>query len=166
MNYGLPTPIKPSLSLTKEDVRKSVEKLLVNSISKYLLVPDVRYGSRKNQKMESLDTAEKVLQTKKSDLMIDTSSPTLSKAVLKTAVESSKTLSFEKAIKLETKQPSIQPPIARANKNWKRENINDGVYAGGVYTGGVRISDNMRIMNDGFRDNSSVEAMQNQQYLL
>ena len=161
MNYGLPKPFKPSLSLTKDDVRKTVEKLLVNAISKYLSIPDVRYGSRKNEKMESLDTSEKVLQTKTSDLTIDTSSPTISKAVLKTAAESSKKLSFEKNIKEESNNSTIKPAIARANGNWKRQSIDDGVYGGNV-----RISDNMRILNGGLRDNDSINVMQNQQYLL
>ena len=161
MNYGLPKPFKPSLSLTKDDVRKTVEKLLVNAISKYLSIPDVRYGSRKNEKMESLDTSEKVLQTKTSDLTIDTSSPTISKAVLKTAAESSKKLSFEKSIKEESNNLTIKPAIARANGNWKRQSIDDGVYGGNV-----RISDNMRILNGGLRDNDSINVMQNQQYLL
>ena len=161
MNYGLPKPFKPSLSLTKDDVRKTVEKLLVNAISKYLSIPDVRYGSRKNEKMESLDASEKVLQTKTSDLTIDTSSPTISKAVLKTAAESSKKLSFEKNIKEESNNSTIKPAIARANGNWKRQSIDDGVYGGNV-----RISDNMRILNGGLRDNDSINVMQNQQYLL
>jgi hypothetical protein len=164
MNYGLPKPFKPSLSLSKDDVRKIVEKLLVNAISKYLSIPDVRFGSRKNQKMESLDTSEKVLQTKTSDLTIDTSSPIVSKAVLKTAVEASKKLSFAKAIQEETLEPSVQPAISKARL--RRDALSDGVYGGSV-----GMSDNMRILNggfrnDGFRDNGSVEAMQNQQLLL
>jgi hypothetical protein len=164
MNYGLPTPFKPTLSLSKDDVRKSVEKLLVNAINKYLSIPDVRYGSRKNEKMESLDTSEKILQTKTSDLTIDTASPVVSKAVLKTAVESSKKLSFAKAIQEETLEPSVQPAISKARL--RRDALSDGVYGGSV-----RISDNMRILNggfrnDGFRDNGSAEAMQNQQLLL
>jgi hypothetical protein len=161
MNYGLPKPFKPSLSLSKDDVRKIVEKLLVNAISKYLSIPDVRFGSRKNEKMESLDTSEKVLQTKTSDLTIDTSSPTISKAVLKTAVEASKKLSFEKIIKEQSNNPTVMPAVARANGNWKRQNIDDGVYGGNV-----RMSDNMRIFNGGLRDNDSINVMENQQYLL
>jgi hypothetical protein len=164
MNYGLPIPFKPALSLSKDDVRKSVEKLLVNAINKYLLIPDVRYGSRKNEKMESLDTSEKILQTKTSDLTIDTASPVVAKAVLKTAVESSKKLSFVKSIQEETNEPSMQPAISKARL--RRDDLSDGVYGGSV-----GMSNNMRIMNDGFRnnglrDNGSVEAMQNQQYLL
>jgi len=164
MNYGLPKPFKPSLSLSKDDVRKIVEKLLVNAISKYLSIPDVRFGSRKNEKMESLDTSEKVLQTKTSDLTIDTSSPIVSKAVLKTAVEASKKLSFAKAIQEETLEPSVQPAISKARL--RRDALSDGVYGGSV-----GMSDNMRILNggfrnDGFRDNGSAEAMQNQQLLL
>jgi hypothetical protein len=164
MNYGLPSPFKPTLSLSKDAVRKSVEKLLVNAINKYLLIPDVRYGSRKNERMESLDTSEKILQTKTSDLTIDTSSPIVSKAVLKTAVEASKKLSFAKAIQEETLEPSVQPAISKARL--RRDDLSDGVYGGSV-----GMSDNMRILNggfrnDGFRDNGSVEAMQNQQLLL
>jgi hypothetical protein len=164
MNYGLPSPFKPTLSLSKDAVRKSVEKLLVNAINKYLLIPDVRYGFRKNERMESLDTSEKILQTKTSDLTIDTSSPIVSKAVLKTAVEASKKLSFAKAIQEETLEPSVQPAISKARL--RRDDLSDGVYGGSV-----GMSDNMRIMNgsfrnDGFRDNGSVEAMQNQQLLL
>lgn len=123
MNYGLPKPFKPSLSLSKDDVRKIVEKLLVNSISKYLSIPDVRYGSRKNEKMESLDTSEKVLQTRISDLTIDTSSPTISKAVLKTAAESSKKLSFEKIIEEESNNSKVKKPISKPNL--KRRNVDD-----------------------------------------
>jgi hypothetical protein len=164
INYGLPKPFKPSLSLSKDDVRKIVEKLLVNAISKYLLTPDISYGSRRNEKLESLDTAEKVLQTKTSDLTIDTSSPTISKAVLKTVIESSKQLSFAKAIQEETLEPSVQPAISKPRL--RRDDLSDGVYGGSV-----GMSDNMRIFNgsfrnDGFRDNDSVEAMQNQQFLL
>ena len=164
MNYGLPSPFKPTLSLSKDAVRKSVEKLLVNAINKYLLIPDVRYGFRKNERMESLDTSEKILQTKTSDLTIDTSSPIVSKAVLKTAVEASKKLSFAKAIQEETLEPSVQPAISKARL--RRDDLSDGVYGGSV-----GMSDNMRILNggfrnDGFRDNGSVEAMQNQQLLL
>jgi hypothetical protein len=161
MNYGLPKPFKPSLSLTKEDVRKSVEKLLVNAINKYLLIPDIRYGSRKNEKMESIDTAEKILQTKTSDLKIDTSIPTVSKAILKTATETSKKLSFEKAMQEETNEPSAKPPVSKPNYNWKRENLNDGIYGNVSYNSG-----NMRITQTGFRDNGSIEIMQNQQNLL
>ena len=164
MNYGLPKPFKPSLSLTKEDVRKSVEKLLVNAISKYLSIPDVKFGSRKNEKIESIDTAEKILQTKTSDMKIDTSSPTVSKAILKTATETSKKLSFEKAIQIETKEPSDTPPISKARL--RRDDLNDGVY-GNISSD----SRNMKIRNDGFRnygfmDNDSINLMENQQNLL
>jgi len=164
MNYGLPKPFKPSLSLSKDDVRKIVEKLLVNAISRYLLTPDVSYGSRRNERLESLDTAEKVLQTKTSDLTIDTSSPTISKAVLKTAAQSSKQLSFEKAVQEETKEPNMKPAISKARL--RREALNDGVYGGRV-----GMSGNMRIINDGFtnvgfRDNDSIDLLQNQQTFL
>jgi hypothetical protein len=164
MNYGLPKPFKPSLSLTKEDVKKSVEKLLVNAISKYLSIPDVKFGSRKNEKIESIDTAEKILQTKTSDMKIDTSSPTVSKAILKTATETSKKLSFEKAIQIETKEPSDTPPISKARL--RRDDLNDGVY-GNISSD----SGNMKIRNDGFRnygfrDNDSINLMENQQNLL
>ena len=164
MNYGLPKPFKPSLSLTKEDVRKSVEKLLVNAISKYLSIPDVKFGSRKNEKIESIDTAEKILQTKTSDMKIDTSSPTVSKAILKTATETSKKLSFEKAIQIETKEPSDTPPISKARL--RRDDLNDGVYGNISSDSGNMKIRNAGFRNYGFRDNDSINLMENQQNLL
>ena len=69
--------------------------LLVKSINKYLLIPDIQFGSKKSEKLESIDTAEKILQTKTTDLKIDTQSPIVSTVIFKTANETSKKLNFE-----------------------------------------------------------------------
>ena len=167
INYGKPISTKPTLALNKEDVRKKVEILLVNSINKYLLIPDIQFGSKKSEKLESIDTAEKILQTKTSDLKIDTQSPIVSTVIFKTANETSKKLDFEKVIKEELKEtlePSIEPPVSKARLN--RNDLNDGVY-GNVSSN----SRNMRINNAGFRnygfgDNGPIDVIQTQQNLL
>ena len=141
--------------------------LLVKSINKYLLIPDIQFGSKKSEKLESIDTAEKILQTKTTDLKIDTQSPIVSTVIFKTANETSKKLNFEKAIKVElkeTSEPSIEPPISKARLN--RNDLNDGIY-GNVSSN----SRNMRINNAGFRnygfgDNGPIDVIQTQQNLL
>ena len=165
INYGKPIAFKPSLSLTKAEVRTKVEKLLIVSISKYLILPDVKSGFSKKDTLESIDTPEKILQTKTSDLKIDTKSPEVSIAVIKTATQSQKDLIFEKEVIREvqdTNTPNISKP------NYKREILNNGRYSSddGVYGNTYSNSGNMRIANTGFKDNGSVVAMQNQQYLL
>jgi hypothetical protein len=47
-----------------------------------MLVPNVSYGSKTNQKIESIDEAEKIIQTKTSDLQIDTKLPEKKIAVI------------------------------------------------------------------------------------
>lgn len=165
INYGKPIPTKPTLALNKEDVRKKVEILLVNSINKYLLIPDIQFGSKKSEKLESIDTAEKILQTKTSDLKINTESPIVSTVIFKTANETSKKLDFEKAIKEELKEtlePSIEPPVSKAKLFSKENRLMTGVY-------GNVSRNNRRIANTGFdfrNQNSSIDMIQNEQNLL
>jgi hypothetical protein len=170
INYGKPIAFKPSLSLTKAEVRTKVEKLLIVSISKYLMLPDVKSGFSKKDTLESIDTPEKILQTKTSDLQIDTKSPEVSIAVIKTATQSQKDLIFEKEVTREVQDTNI-PNISKARL--RREILNNGKYSSddGVYGNVSSDSGNMRIMNDGFRNNrlrdiDSMEVIQNQQYLL
>ena len=170
INYGKPIAFKPSLSLTKAEVRTKVEKLLIVSISKYLMLPDVKSGFSKKDTLESIDTPEKILQTKTSDLQIDTKSPEVSIAVIKTATQSQKDLIFEKEVTREVQDTNI-PNISKARL--RREILNNGRYGSddGVYGNVSSDSGNMRIMNDGFRNNrlrdiDSMEVIQNQQYLL
>jgi hypothetical protein len=165
INYGKPISTKPTLALNKEDVRKKVEILLVNSINKYLLIPDIQFGSKKSEKLESIDTAEKILQTKTSDLKIDTQSPIVSTVIFKTANETSKKLDFEKAIKEELKEtlePSIEPPVSKAKLFSKENRSMTGVY-------GNVSNNNRRIANTGFdfrNQNYSIDMIQNEQNLL
>jgi hypothetical protein len=112
--------------LSKEDVKKIIEVLIVNAINKYLLIPDVRYGSKKVDRLESLDSAPDILQSKKEDLLIDTKSPTVSKVVKKSVEQSEKTLTLDKLIIEEVKNEPI-PEIRRPSLP------GGGGYSGGNY---------------------------------
>jgi hypothetical protein len=73
-------------------------------------------------------------------------------------------LDWSKCTYTSTKEPNIKPAISKARL--RRETLNDGVYGGRV-----GMSGNMRIMNDGFtnvgfRDNDSIDLLQNQQTFL
>jgi hypothetical protein len=125
INYGKPKPYKETISLSKEDVKKIIEVLIVNAINKYLLIPDVRYGSKKVDRLESLDSAPDILQSKNADLQIDTKSPTVSKVVKKSVEQSEKTLTLDKLIVEEVKNEPIPPVITRPSRS--------GGYSGGGY---------------------------------
>jgi hypothetical protein len=126
INYGKPKPYKQSISLNKVDVTKIIEVLVINAINKYLLLPDVRFGSKKIDKLESLDSAPDILQSKKADLQIDTKSPTVSKVVKKSVEQSEKTLTLDKLIIEEVKNEPI-PEIIRPSRP------GGGGYSGGNY---------------------------------
>jgi hypothetical protein len=82
INYGKPKNVKNGITLSKTDIKKICERLLVNTLNKFMLVPNVSYGSKTNQKIESIDEAEKIIQTKTSDLQIDTKLPEKKIAVI------------------------------------------------------------------------------------
>lgn len=75
LNYGKPKPNKNAVTLSKDDVRKICERLIVNAINKLLLIPNVSFGSKMVEKIESMDEVEKILQSKTSDVIIDTKIP-------------------------------------------------------------------------------------------
>ena len=97
--------------MNKVDVTKIIEVLVINAINKYLLLPDVRFGSKKIDKLESLDSAPDILQSKKADLQIDTKSPTVSKVVKKSVEQSEKTLTLDKLIIEEVKNDTVGSKI-------------------------------------------------------
>lgn len=75
LNYGKPKPNKNAVTLSKDDVRKTCERLIINAINKLLLIPNVSFGSKMVEKIESMDEVEKILQSKSSDVIIDTKIP-------------------------------------------------------------------------------------------
>jgi hypothetical protein len=104
INYGKRKQVSDTISLDVNSVKIIIERILINVLNKYLLIPDVRYGSKKVQNLQSLDKFNDVLQTKKSDLVVDTKSPVTKKAIKKTLGQSEKALELEKAIIEEIKK--------------------------------------------------------------
>jgi hypothetical protein len=82
INYGKPKGVKNSITLSKNDIRKICERILVNVLHKFMLVPNVSFGSKVNQTIQSMDEVEKIIQTKTSDLQIDTKIPEKKIAVI------------------------------------------------------------------------------------
>jgi hypothetical protein len=118
INYGKQKGIAPPIALDIEHVKLLVSHLLVNTLNKYLSIPDVRYGSKKLTKLQSEDTAADILQTKTSDTMVDTKSPVLNKVVKKTAGQSQQSLALEKQIQKEIEDrpmPDVITPDDRPN---------------------------------------------------
>jgi len=81
LNYGKPKKTSPSVTLSKNDVKNICEKLLVNTINKLLLIPNVSFGSISNEKIESIDEVQKILKTKTSDVIIDVQKPVVQEII-------------------------------------------------------------------------------------
>ena len=76
-------------------------------INKFLLNPDVKFGSKTNDVFESYDAPERILQTKELDLDIMTNPPLVKEAtVIKTKIASV----LENTIKEEIKTKEVLPP--------------------------------------------------------
>jgi hypothetical protein len=126
INYGKHKNIKQSVSLKKTDVKIIVEHILVSVLNKYLMYPDVKYGSTTLQTLQSVDTANAILQSKQSDLQIDTSSPSINKVVKKSVTQTNENLTLEKAIVEELPKELPTPRIVQPI----------GYRGGGGYSGG------------------------------
>jgi hypothetical protein len=46
INYGKPTATKQTISLKKSDVKIIIERILVIVLNKFMMIPDVKYGSK------------------------------------------------------------------------------------------------------------------------
>lgn len=138
INYGKHKNIKQSISLKKTDVKLIVEHILISVLNKYLLYPDVKYGSTKTQKLESVDTASDILQSKQSDLVIDTANPMINKVVKKSVNQTNESLTLDKAIIEEVKDKPM-PKVVQPR----------GYEGGGGYSGGGNFG--------GYRNNGMVD---------
>jgi hypothetical protein len=102
-NYGKPKTIKPSVSLSKIQIRDLCKRLLVNCINFYLLKPDTHLTATfDNSVNESMDDVGRILQTLESNTTVDTSSPIIVKATTPKAYQTDKELAFAKIITKET----------------------------------------------------------------
>jgi hypothetical protein len=75
LNYGKPKITPPSVALSKEIVKSTVEKILIRLLNKYIINPTITYTDGTYQVFESPDAVEEILQSKESDLEISTNPP-------------------------------------------------------------------------------------------
>jgi hypothetical protein len=105
-NYGKKTGIQPPLSLTPSDIKNRINILLIQSLNKYIAIPDVRTTISDVQTVESRDEVFRVLQKKESDLVIDTSLPVREIIQIKKKKIVDKEISFQKKVKEQTPTPT------------------------------------------------------------
>ena len=75
-NYGKPKTTKPPLQLSEDTIMKLLEILIVNAITFYLPPKSEQLEPLANRATDSsMDDAAKILQTKASDIKIDTKAP-------------------------------------------------------------------------------------------
>jgi hypothetical protein len=81
LNYGNPYPTKPDLELSKDTIKSSIIRLLIQSIDYYLLTPNVTINASYNVDTNQYnDIVGQVLQEKASSTIIDTKNPVLQTA--------------------------------------------------------------------------------------
>lgn len=80
LNFGKPKNTTESIQLSKEYVKEKCEKILIQVLNKYLMNPVVKYGSQVTTTFDSYDAVEQILQTKASDLEINTNPPIIKEA--------------------------------------------------------------------------------------
>ena len=110
LNYGNPYPTKPTLELSKDTIKSSIIRLLIQSIDYYLLTPDVKVNASYNVETNQFnDIVGQVLQEKTSSTIIDTKSPILQIAERKKVNQTDAKLALEQQTKDEIKEDVIIP---------------------------------------------------------
>ena len=110
LNYGNPYPTKPKLELSKDTIKSSIIRLLIQSIDYYLLTPDVKVNASYNVETNQFnDIVGQVLQEKTSSTIIDTKSPILQIAERKKVNQTDAKLALEQQTKDEIKEDVIIP---------------------------------------------------------
>jgi hypothetical protein len=111
--YGQPKPTKPSLQLSKDEIKNKCTELLINSISFYLITPDVKNKSDFQIATEqSVDEVSEILQTRKSDVVYGAEVPEQKLAILEKPIISNRELEIKRLIQKELIiLPDMPPPI-------------------------------------------------------
>lgn len=120
LNYGKPRKTKPRLQLSENTIIRRLSELIVNSINFYLTQKDEQLNSTSvNSRIESLDTAPNILQSKSSDIQIETKVPELKIVTIEKPKQNEKKLGFIKKLKGEAPvtepEPKIIFPVEREN---------------------------------------------------
>jgi len=120
LNYGKPRKTKPRLQLSENTIIRRLSELIVNSINFYLTQKDEQLNSTSvNSRIESIDDAPNILQSKSSDIQIETKLPELKIVTIEKPEQSEKKLGFIKKLKGETPvtepEPKITFPVEKEN---------------------------------------------------
>jgi hypothetical protein len=120
LNYGKPRKTKPRLQLSEDKIIRRLSELIVNSINFYLTQKDEQLNSTSiNSRIESLDSAPAILQSKSSDIEIETKLPELKIVTIENPKQNEKKLGFIKKLKGETPiaepEPKITFPVEKEN---------------------------------------------------
>ena len=117
LNYGKPRITKPRLQLSESTIIKRLSELIVNSINFYLTQKDEQLNSTSvNSRIESLDDAPSILQSKSSDIQIETKLPELKIVTIEKPKQSEKKLGFIKKLKDEAPITDPEPKIILKEK--------------------------------------------------
>jgi hypothetical protein len=120
LNYGKPRRTSPRLQLAENTIIRRLSELIVNSINFYLTQKDEQLSvTSVNSRIESLDTAPTILQSKSSDIQIDTKVPELKIVTIEKPKQDEKKLTFIKKIKADpgiiSPDPVVVFPVEREN---------------------------------------------------
>ena len=120
LNYGKPRRTKPRLQLSEDKIIRRLSELIVNSINFYLTQKDEQLNSTSvNSRITSLDDAPNILQSKASDIEIETKLPELKIVTIENPKQNEKKLGFIKKLKGETPiaepEPKITFPVEKEN---------------------------------------------------
>jgi len=107
INYGKRKQTKTPLTLSSNTIVEMCQRLITSVINFYLPKQDLISTAEFDEGIdESFDEVGNILQTKESDLLVDTSEPVLKKKKTKTFVESNKELELKKIIAKEKPFPT------------------------------------------------------------
>jgi len=120
LNYGKPRRTKPRLQLSEDKIIRRLSELIVNSINFYLTQKDEQLNSTSvNSRITSLDDAPNILQSKASDIEIETKLPELKIVTIEKPKQNEKKLGLIKKLKGETPiaepEPKIIFPVEKEN---------------------------------------------------
>lgn len=111
INYGKPKQQLPELELSSEIIKANIQKILVTVLNKYLLNPNATNTTTSNNVTDSsIDEVSQILQSYKSDILIDTSSPVLVQRKLEKVEEKDSDITLQKEIRDLIKQ-TVEPPV-------------------------------------------------------
>jgi hypothetical protein len=107
VNYGKRKQTKTPLTLSSNTIVDMCQRLITNVINFYLPKQDLISTAEFDEGIdESFDEVGQILQTRESDLLVDTSNPVINRKKTKTFVESNKELELKKIIAREKPFPT------------------------------------------------------------